>query len=120
MTNIAAYSQMQRDDEKKFTTDVHEQFSRESGGAMSRWTYLGAGGEHWTNFLRSGKYYQPEEDRKLIAKAIPQLAERFKDVSTIVEFGPGDERGVDKTLPLIQALPHLQSYVLIDLSSELL
>lgn len=120
MGNVMAYGQMQRDDEKKFTTDVHEQFSRESGGAMSRWTYLGEGGVHWTNFVKSGKYYQPQEDSGLILKAIPQLKAKFQDVSTIVEFGPGDERGVDKTLPLIRALPNVQSYVLIDLASELL
>lgn len=117
-----------------FKQDIVKLFGRKRGGHTERWMYhndpRGAhqptGSQLWSKFLAEhggseGSYYVLREDIQNIQDAVPTLAKRFNQVSTVVDFGSGDPPAViNKAVPIVKGLANVKIYVPIDLSEGLL
>lgn len=114
----------------EFQSDIIDLFSLRRGGHVQRWLYtdrtrtgtMPPGSTLWQSFLRANRnYYVLPDEIGLIADTVPRLKRRFRDVDTLVDLGPGDEKAVrHKTLPVIEACPNTRIYAPVDLSRRFL
>lgn len=119
-----------------FRRHVIQLFGRERGGHMARWVYmdikrggdLSTGSGLWRAFVKAGlegnnNYTYPNKEADLIKteQTRQKLAELFHHVSTIVDFGSGDEFAVvNKAVPIIKGLSNVRTYRPLDISEVML
>jgi len=107
--------------DKKTFEDYVAFFTTKKGLDMLSYAYLGTT-DNYNNFIKNcPDYYLFNDEAKAISSNQRLLAEYLKDVTDIVEIGPGSDYTLEhKTLPILSYVENLKRYHAVDISKSFL
>lgn len=103
------------DDE--FALAVLDGLSRPQKTLPCRFFYDARGSELFEEITRLPEYYPTRTEAAILAACAGEMADGVPDDGVLVEFGSGSSR---KTEILLQKLPQLRAYIMIDVSASAL
>jgi dimethylhistidine N-methyltransferase len=101
----------------EFEAAVLDGLSRPQKTLPCRFFYDARGSELFEEITRLPEYYPTRTEAAILAESSRDMAEGVPDGSVLIEFGSGSSR---KTELLLQELPRLGAYVMIDVSKSAL
>jgi dimethylhistidine N-methyltransferase len=101
----------------EFEVAVLDGLSRPQKTLPCRFFYDARGSELFEEITRLPEYYPTRTEAAILAESSRDMAEGVPDGSVLIEFGSGSSR---KTELLLQELPRLGAYVMIDVSKSAL
>ena len=103
------------DDE--FESAVLDGLARPQKTLPCRFFYDARGSELFEEITRLPEYYPTRTEAAILAESAREMADGIPDGGVLVEFGSGSSR---KTELLLQELPRLRAYIMIDVSKSAL
>jgi len=122
MTKLACTEEKtQSNIEKKTLEDYVAFFTTKKGADMLPYAYLEAT-DNYNNLVKNcPDYYLFNDEVKTISSNKDALKEYLKEVTDIVEIGPGSDYTLEhKTLPILSYVENLKRYHAIDISKDYL
>jgi dimethylhistidine N-methyltransferase len=103
--------------DSEFARDVIAGLSSAKKALSPKYFYDAAGSELFEQICLTAEYYPTRTELSLLSTIAPALALAMPDGAALVELGSGAS---EKTRLLLDAAPHLSSYVPIDISGDAL
>ncbi len=108
---------LDRVQDKSFYRDVIAGLSLPQKAIPPKYFYDERGSQLFDAICEVPEYYPTRTEAALLASIAPELSERLAKIEHLIEYGSGASK---KTRIVLDALPHLKTYVPMDISEEFL
>ncbi|MGR9087550.1 MAG: L-histidine N(alpha)-methyltransferase [Gammaproteobacteria bacterium] len=108
---------MRFDPESEFALDTLSGLSKTPRSLSCKWFYDETGSRLFEDITRTAEYYPTRVETRILLDLAPELSVLMPNLAAVIEPGSGSSV---KTRILLESLPHLRTYIPIDISKEFL